>query len=218
MNIRKWVISGGPIGETCEGATGTEERCLEPVIPDCVDKNPYCSYPPLASDNGKMIVMNRPLDDYLTVPGTTMYYYCPTPNWAFDYSYDTTQPSFYFTKNVNNITITCNEEGFWDPDYFIEGETCVNKQPNGGCEKIYIPACVDRNVYCTDVTTPTDASRTLLEQPNYLSEKVYSTMIEFNCAPKGSQWYFDYALPEPFISFYYSTNIPKATVTCNEYG
>ena len=211
-----WVVSGGPVGETCEGATGNEERCYSPIIPDCVDKNKYCSYPPMAPKNGKMIEMNRPLDDYLTVPSTTLYYYCPTPQWAFDYTYDTSLPSFYFTKNVNNITATCNDAGFWDVDYQIEGETCINKQPSGACEKLFIPECVDRNVYCSDLSTPTDSSRLILNQPNPLSEKVYSTKIELSCPEIN--WYFDYALPTPFISFYFSTNINKATFTCNQYG
>ena len=216
LSIRKWVVEGGPVGETCAGATGDEERCSQPTIPDCVDKNPYCSYPPMAPTNGKMIETNRPLDDYLTVPGTTLYYYCPTPNWAFDYSYDESQPSFYFTKNVNNITITCNDQGFWEPDYFIEGETCINKQPDGSCEKIFIPECVDRNIYCNDVPTPTDSSKTIISQPNPASEKVFDTVIEFSCP--SINWYFDYSLPDPFVSFYYSTNIAKATITCNAYG
>jgi hypothetical protein len=65
----------------------------------------------MASENGRYTEVNRVLEDYLTIPGTQIYYHCPTPNWAFDYTYDETQPSFYFTKNVNNVTITCDEEG-----------------------------------------------------------------------------------------------------------
>ena len=209
-------MEGGPVGETCEGATGTEERCSKPKIPDCVDKNPYCSYPPEKPKNGKLIETERPLDDYLTVPGTILYYYCPTPNWAFDYGYDTSLPSFYFTKNVNNLTITCNENGFWNVNHQIDGETCINPQPDGSCEKIFIPECVDRNVYCNELTTPTDAAKSILNQPNPISERVYDTVIEYSCPQ--TNWYFDYNLPVPFISFYYSTNIDKATLTCNSYG
>jgi hypothetical protein len=67
------------------------------------------------------------------------------------------------------------------------------------------------------VTTPGgDATRKLLKQPNGDNEKEYTTSIEFAC-PSG-MWFFDYALPIPFVSYYYSTNIPKAILTCNEYG
>ena len=214
--FRNWIVSGGSVGETCDGATGTEERCYSPEIPDCVDKNKYCSYPPMAPLNGQMHEINRPADDYLTVPGTELFYKCPTANWAFNYGYDEDNfISYAFTKNVNNLTILCNEHGLWQPDYQIEGETCVNKQSEG-CEKIYIPECVDRNIYCKNVTTPINASRLIKEQPNPPSENVYNTVIQFKC--QEINWYFDYKLPEPFISYYYSTNIAETTLTCNAYG
>ena len=107
-----WRVSGGPVGETCAEATGEVERCLIPEVPDCVDKNKYCSYPPMSPPLGKMLEKERPVDDYLTVPGTTMYYYCPTPNWAFNYGYDEDNfVSYHFTKNINEMTITCNDQG-----------------------------------------------------------------------------------------------------------
>ena len=221
-----WKVSGGPVGETCEGATGEVERCLIPKIPDCVDKNKYCSYPPMLPASGKMQELERPLDDYLTVPGTKMYYYCPTPKWAFNYGYDEVNfVSYHFTKNINNLTITCNDQGtenclkfklfvfncqlfvyitgFWDVDYFVEGETCINPQPNaGGCEKIHIPECVDRNIYCKDIifTSPENSTKIIVNQPNLNSELVYGTAIDYGCL---YNMVFDYMLPDPFISFFY---------------
>ena len=85
----------------------------------------------------------------------------------------------------------------------MEGETCINPQPNaGGCEKIYIPECVDRNIYCKDIihTSLENSTKTILNQPNSNSELVYDTVIEYGCLYKGV---FDYSLPDPFISFFY---------------
>jgi len=39
-------------------------------------------------------------------------------------------------------------------DYPMEGETCLGKQSDGSCQTVYIPDCVDRNVYCSNVSTP----------------------------------------------------------------
>ena len=43
------------------------------------------------------------------------------------------------TENINNMTIACNQQGFWEADFRIEDQTCVNKQDAGGCEYIFIP-------------------------------------------------------------------------------
>ena len=55
--------------------------------------------------------LSRPLDDWINIPGTQLKYTCPQTNWAFDYPYDATLPSFFFTPNLNNITIYCNLKG-----------------------------------------------------------------------------------------------------------
>ena len=43
-------------------------------------------------------------------------------------------------------------------------------------------------------------------------------MFSYECMKSG--WYFDYDVPQgdDFISFYYTTNINKITMTCNEWG
>ena len=54
---------------------------------------------------------------------TVLTYTCNTQNWAFSYPYDETQPSFAFTNNVDNITITCNYSGNsidLDSDFILE--------------------------------------------------------------------------------------------------
>ena len=46
-------------------------------------------------------------------------YYCPKANWAFDYKTDPDAPSFYFTKNINSVTITCNKFGWVWPLFLL---------------------------------------------------------------------------------------------------
>ena len=97
--------------------------------------------------------------------------------------------------------------GFWDVDNFVEGETCINPQPNsGGCEKIYIPECVDRNIYCKDViiTSSENITKEPVERPDSNSELVYGTVYDYGCK---HNMVFDYSLPDPFISFFYRYEI-----------
>ncbi len=107
---------------------------------------------------------------------------------------------------------------FWEYDYGIEGETCVNKQPDGTCERIYIPDCEDRTVYCNNLRTPDDATKTLLEQPNHLNERERGTKVKFECPTHG--YYFNYAVPpaEEFVSYFYTKNLDYHILECNEFG
>jgi hypothetical protein len=106
-----WQITNSPIGGSCTGNTGTVEKCAQPVIPACVDRNAYCTAPPDIPAFARRDDLYRPLQDWINVPDTKLRYYCAQNNWAFGYKTDPTAPSFYFTKNINNITITCNEKG-----------------------------------------------------------------------------------------------------------
>ena len=36
-----------PVGESCTGNTGDLEKCERPEIPVCVDRNKYCTGPPV---------------------------------------------------------------------------------------------------------------------------------------------------------------------------
>ena len=36
-----------PVGESCSGNTGDLEKCEQPVIKECVDRNKYCTGPPV---------------------------------------------------------------------------------------------------------------------------------------------------------------------------
>ena len=142
---------------------------------------------------------------------TILEYVCEKDNWAFAYPYDTTKPSFFFTNNVNNITITCNYSGYWEYDFGIEDSTCIGRQADGTCETIAIPDCEDRTVYCQPLETPDNSTRELLMQPNNQNELEFGTKIQFSC-PQYAH-YFDYAIPDGTSSFYYSTNINTTTLT-----
>jgi hypothetical protein len=51
------------------------------------------------------------LQDWINIPGTKLRYYCSKFNWAFAYKTDPKAPSYAFTKNIDNMTITCNING-----------------------------------------------------------------------------------------------------------
>ena len=109
--FRQWEIWNSPMGGSCSGNTATPEKCEQPVIPACVDRNAYCTLPPDIPTDARRDELFRPLQDWITVPDTKLKYYCSKPNWAFNYNTDPAAPSFYFTKNINNLTITCNKNG-----------------------------------------------------------------------------------------------------------
>ena len=39
-------MRGAPIKGTCEGNHDTVEKCFQPKLPVCKDRNKYCSLPP----------------------------------------------------------------------------------------------------------------------------------------------------------------------------
>ena len=146
---------------------------------------------------------------------TILTYTCAKEKWAFDYPYDTSLPSFAFTKNINNITISCNYSTYWEYDYGIEGSICMNEQIDGSCERILIPDCVDRTVYCNPLDSPHNSSKTILQQPDKENEVESDTQIMFTCPQY--QHYFDYSVPDDLVSYYYSTNINVTILTCNDH-
>ena len=175
-----------------------------------------CKSPPPEQPQAGTLTVIKTLDpDTNQQAETILKYECEKDNWAFAYPYDTTKPSFFFTNNVNNITITCNYSGYWEYDFGIEDSTCIGRQADGTCETIAIPDCEDRTVYCQPLETPDNSTRELLMQPNNQNELEFGTKIQFSC-PQYAH-YFDYAIPDGTSSFYYSTNINTTTLTCNEY-
>ena len=103
---------------------------------------------------------------------------------------------------------------FWEVDHPAEGETCLGQQPNNTCQAVAIPKCVDRNVYCSAVPAPANASVLTLPVDN--NPQKVGTVIQFTCPDRN--WFFNYSVPANLISFYYSTNINVTSVTCNTHG
>ena len=173
------------------------------------------SLPPPVPSNGTITIVNS-LDPLTNDQAETILKYaCSESNWAFNYAYDESQPSFAYTDNIHEITISCNYSGYWEYDNGIEGETCINKQPDGTCERVFIPDCHDRSVYCKSLTTPGNATKALIAQPNIDNEYEFGTKIQFTC--QQHKHYFDYSVQEDLVSFFYSTNINQITLTCNEH-
>jgi len=46
-----------------------------------------------------------------TILGTSIKFQCPLKNWYFNYSVPANLTSFYYSKNINNSTLTCNAFG-----------------------------------------------------------------------------------------------------------
>lgn len=104
----------------------------------------------------------------------------------------------------------------WVSDvYANSGETCVNKLSDGSCQSIFIPDCEDRNVYCSSLQKPANASKAFLAQP-VPGLNIFGTVVTFTCTNRN--WYFNYSVPANLVSYYYSNNMNTATLTCNSFG
>ena len=175
-----------------------------------------CKSPPPAQPFGGSLTVINSLDPETNQQAeTVLTYACANQNWAFSYPTDESLPSYFFTKNVNNITMSCNYSGYWEYDYGIEDSTCVGKQPDGTCETIVIPDCEDRSVLCQPLPNPGNSSKEILKQPNAENEVEYGTEIKFTCS--NYKHYFDYSIPDDLTSFFYANNINETTLRCNEF-
>ena len=105
---------------------------------------------------------------------------------------------------------------FWLADYQAPNETCFDPQSDGSCKQIYIPDCVDRTVYCSQLPSPKDAVMTVLTQTNSRNLSQLGTSVMFSCPLED--WYFNHSTPLNLTSYFYSTNIKNTTLTCNIYG
>ena len=86
---------------------------------------------------------------------------------------------------------------------------------DGSCQSIFIPDCVDRNVYCSNVTSPANSTKSILVPTASNGLSILGTSFKFICP---QNFFFNYSLPKNFTSFYYATNVNSSTVTCNKYG
>ena len=57
---------------------------------------------------------------------------------------------------------------FWVVDNIMDGTdgTCQGKQSDGSCLSLFLPDCVDRNVYCSTPTTPANSTTSIITQPS----------------------------------------------------
>ena len=112
IDFSQWIIQNGPPGESCLGNETSTEKCLFPKIPNCIDRNVYCEAPPKLPQKATRNEIYIPTRGWLNIPNTKLNYMCNNQSWAFNYKTDPKLPSFYFTENINNITITCNKNGY----------------------------------------------------------------------------------------------------------
>ena len=105
---------------------------------------------------------------------------------------------------------------FWLADYQAPNETCFDSQTDGSCKEIFIPDCVDRTVYCSQLPYPENANLTVLTQTDSKNLSQLGTSLMFSCPLEN--WYFNYSTPHNLTSYFYSNNIKNTTLTCNIYG
>ena len=147
--------------------------------------------------------------------GTEIQFSCLDYQHYFDYSVPEDLVSYYYSTNINSITLSCNEYKYWTVQNGINGETCANKNSNSNelwCEDVFIPECVDRSILCTTPPIPKRAEMIISERPNIKTYE-YKTEIHYKCQER---YHFDYPVPNDFISFYYTENINEINVRCTE--
>ena len=107
----------------------------------------------------------------------------------------------------------------WTVTGGIDGETCTDWKADDNelwCSYVLIPACVDRTIRCDPPPSPAKANINFVTEPNPDDLSEYGTSIEFECPDRLH--YFDYPVEQPFVSFYYTTNINYVNVSCNQDG
>ena len=107
----------------------------------------------------------------------------------------------------------------WTVEGGLDGETCGDFRYDDDelwCSYVLIPPCVDRTIRCSTPPKPEKAIITILDTPNPKTDDEMGTQIEYSCPDRLH--YFDYPVEEPFISFYYTTNINFINVSCNYNG
>ena len=96
-------------GETCMSQQ-IDGSCKSIAIPSCVDRMVYCSKLPLPK-NSTTEILNETNPKSMLQLGTSVRFTCPGKNWYFNYSFPKNLVSFYYSTNINNMTLTCNIYG-----------------------------------------------------------------------------------------------------------
>lgn len=84
--------------------------CSSVTIPDCADRTILCSEPPIPERSVMNFTM-KPNQNSNKEYGTKIEYWCPDRMHFFDYPVGENFVSYYYTKNINMITVTCNKDG-----------------------------------------------------------------------------------------------------------
>ena len=87
---------------------------------------------PQKPNGGTMTPIFQHDSAWSTIPKTQIKYKCKQANHYFDYSTDQELPSFHFTKNIKELTITCNDNGQVDIIYF-ELKIVLGTKKVGNC-------------------------------------------------------------------------------------
>ena len=119
------------------------------------------------------------------------------------------------TSDINYQSTHCHNS-VWTVEGGINGETCSDYKSDDNelwCSYVLIPGCVDRTVKCSPPPNPAKAKITIKDRPNPNANDEMGTSIEYYCPDRLH--YFDYPFDEPFVSFYYTTNINYVNVSCN---
>ena len=118
--FRRWTVTNGIDGETCTNwnKNSTELMCDNVNIPACADRTIYCTLPP-KPEGATWNILNAPNPSNLGEYLTSLVIYCPDTKHYFDYPVGPNFTSFYYTTNINSISLTCNQ------DRCVQSVSCV---------------------------------------------------------------------------------------------
>jgi hypothetical protein len=110
---RVWTVDRGVAGETCTDYKDDDSElwCQYVRIPDCVDRTVRCTEPPTPAKALKTITQYSQTGE-IDELGTSIDYTCPDRLHYFDYPVAEPFISFYYTNNINDINVTCNDDGY----------------------------------------------------------------------------------------------------------
>ena len=100
----------------------------------------------------------------------------------------------------------------------LDGESCVQSESTSElwCEHFISPMCVDRTVRCAAPPLPANTEITFLNVTNPDDYSEMGTRIRYRCP--GNKNYFDYPLPDDFVSYFHSVNLNEMEMSCNMDG
>lgn len=108
-NFSTWVSDiYSNTGETCVNKM-SDGSCQSIFIPDCEDRNVYCSNLQKPANSTKILI-TQPVPG-LNIMGTVVTFTCTNRNWYFNYTTPPNLVSFYYSTNINTSTLSCNNYG-----------------------------------------------------------------------------------------------------------